>query len=135
MNRRLATALTLLLGVSACKWGVRPENYAPANAPEGARVAVRVTGESADRVGELFAVDTSGIIIYNGKLQRVSWPRIQAMDVDRLGSDYDISFGEQVGPVKRARLAPLSRFPQGLSGDLLRAVLAKIELTGLEEIR
>ncbi len=96
---------------------------------------MRVQGEPSDRVGELFAVDSVGVTIYNGKLQRVGWARLEAMDVDKLGSDYDVSRGEQVGDVKRARLAPLSRFPQGLSNELLRAVLAKLQLTELEETR
>ena len=120
---------------TACNWGVRPADYAPAVSPEGARVAVRVTGESADRLGELFAVDSIGVTVYGGKLQRISWSRIQAMDVKSLGGSYDLSIGEQVSDAKRSRLASLSRFPQGLSGELLRAVLTKLQATEREEIR
>ena len=52
-----------------------------------------------------------------------------------MGSAYDIRFGETVTAEKRARLAPLSRFPQSLSGDLLRSVLAALSQSALEEVR
>jgi hypothetical protein len=52
-----------------------------------------------------------------------------------MGSAYDVAFGEVVTPAKRAKLAPLSRFPQGLSGNLLRSVLSTLGQSALEEVR
>ncbi|MEO7457327.1 MAG: hypothetical protein ABIY52_13775 [Gemmatimonadaceae bacterium] len=135
MNARIAVAMAALLAASACKWGMRPENYPPANMPAGASVAVRVRDEGADRVGELFAVDSVGVTIYNRALQRIAWSRLGAMDVKDLGSGYDVSFGEIPDATKRSRIAAVSRFPQGLSPDLLRSVLAKLRLSQLEEVR
>ena len=137
INMRNATRLGFiaLFFSAACHWGTRPEDFAPAISPAGARVAVRVRGDTADRVGELFAVDSVGVTVYSGRLQRVSWTRLEAMDVKNVGGDYDVSRGESVDAAKRARIAPLSRFPQGLPPDLLRAVLAKLQLSELEDIR
>jgi hypothetical protein len=103
--------------------------------PQGARVAIRVRGEGTDRRGELYAVDSIGVIYRGNQLTRVSWPRLEAMDVDQVGSDYDVSFGESVDAAKRAKLALLSRFPQGLSDNLLRSVLSVLNQSALEEVR
>jgi hypothetical protein len=106
----------LLIGLSACfNWGTRPDSFTPAQSPSGARVAVRVQGETSDRVGELLAVDSTGITIRDRAIVHVAWARVAAVDVAQLGSDYDIRFGERVTPDKRARLALVSRFPQGLA--------------------
>ena len=135
MIRSIATSMTLCLLFAACNWGTRPQDVAPATGPQGARVAVRVRGESSDRVGELFAVDSIGVFIRETKLIRVSWTKLDAMDVKNMGAAYDVFFGETVTAEKRAKLAPLSRFPQGLSSNLLRTVLATLNQGALEEVR
>jgi hypothetical protein len=136
MNRFMTKAVVLLFaGLSACTYGMRPDDFEPANKPAGARVAVRVQGESSDRRGELFSVDSTGVMIGTDRLVRVRWSRLAAMDVDLLDSPYDISFGERVTAEKRARIATVSRFPQGLSGELLQRVLAKFTVATLEDIQ
>jgi hypothetical protein len=123
-----------MLFAAACNWGNRPEKVAPANGPQGARVALRIRGEDSDRIGELFAVDSAGVIIRDAGLIRVSWAKVVAMDVKNMGSAYDVLFGEVVTAEKREKLAPLSRFPQGLSGPLLRTVLSTLGLTAVKEV-
>ena len=125
----------LVLTFTACNWGRGPEDFGPAMGPEGARVAVRVRGENVDRVGELFSIDSTGVTIRSGRLTRIGWARLDAMDILRMGSDYDIRFGETVTAEKRARLAPLSRFPQGFTGNLLGSVLSALSQSTLEEVR
>ena len=131
---RAAAPLALGLALGACNHGVRPEDFRPANWPAGATVAVRVRGDSADRVGELYAADSAGLVLAAGRVSRIAWPAIAAMDVDRLDDRYDILHGEIVSPEKRARLALVSRFPQGLSGELLARVLAAHGQGVLEEV-
>ena len=116
-------SLALAWVVSACNWGTRPRDFPPANRPEGARVAVRVKGETADRIGELYAVDASGLLVRTTALTRIPWSRLAAMDVLHLGRAYDVAFDEPVNPERRDRLATVSRFPQGLDGPLLAKVL------------
>ncbi|MEO5816703.1 MAG: hypothetical protein ABIT20_15625 [Gemmatimonadaceae bacterium] len=137
MMRIMTKSMTLcLLVVTACiNWGNPVEKVAPANGPQGARVAIRLCSENTDRVGELFAVDSIGVTVREARLIRVSWAKLAAMDVKNMGSAYDIGLGETVTAGKRATLAPLSRFPQGLSGDLLRAVLSTLGQVALEEVR
>src|ERR1051325_361619 len=116
-------ALVLTL---ACNHGTRPWRFAPALGPEGARVAIRVSGERDDRVGELIALDSAGVVILAERLVRVPWAKLDAMDVAQVGNDYDVQFGEKVTSTKRQRLALLSRFPQGLSAALLARVLSQL---------
>ena len=122
-RRRLAT-LALCAALAACNWGTRPENFVPALNPNGASVAVRVRGEASDRVGELYAADSVGVTIAAaGRVVLVPWARLGAMDVDRLGDSYDVLHGETVSAAKAERLALVSRFPQGLTGEVLARVL------------
>lgn len=135
MTRFLLRTMTLIPLFVACNWGTPPAKVAPANGPQGARVALRLCGEDSDRVGELFAVDSVGVTIRDVKVIRVSWTKLAAMDIKDMGSAYDVAFGEVVTRAKRAKLAPLSRFPQGLSGTLLRSVLSTLGQSALEEVR
>ncbi len=137
MRRIITKSMTLcMLFVTACfNWGNPVDKVAPANGPQGARVAIRLRGENGDRVGELFAVDSVGVTVREARLIRVSWAKLAAMDVKNMGSAYDVGLGETVTAEKRATLAPLSRFPQGLSGDLLRSVLSTLGQGALEEVR
>lgn len=132
--RAAATVLTALLLLTGCRVGGSSKNFPPANGPEGARVAVRVRGETADRVGELFAVDSAGLTIRAARLVRIRWPAVTAIDVDRLGGDYDVYPGRPADAAHRVRLAAVSRFPQGLSGDLLARVLDKLGQPALDDL-
>ena len=126
--------IAMVLAITACNWGTRPKDFPPANHPEGARVAVRVTGETADRIGELYAVDTSGVLVRAAALMRIPWSRLGAMDVLHLGGDYDVAFNEPVSRERRERLATVSRFPQGLDGALLAKVLALLSQREVEVV-
>jgi hypothetical protein len=122
------------LAALGCQWGTRPDRLAPALGPEGAQVAVRVTGEARDRVGELYASDSAGVLLFAGRLVRVPWPSVRALDVQGLDGAYDVAPGERPDAAKRGRLALVSRFPQGLAGELLTRTLAALGQPALEEL-
>ncbi|MFL5581523.1 MAG: hypothetical protein ACJ8AO_14230 [Gemmatimonadaceae bacterium] len=127
-------ALTAALVLAACSHGTLPQKFPPANHPTGVKVAVRVRGDSADRVGELYAADSAGLVLADARVSRIAWPVIEAMDVEGLDDRYDVLHGEAVTPVKWSRLALVSRFPQGLSGELLARVLAMRGQAALAEV-
>ena len=77
--------LFLALWVGGCAWGTRPLSFTPAVSPDGVLAAVRVLGETRDRVGELYAVDSIGVTMRLEQLTRVSWARLSAMDVHHMG--------------------------------------------------
>lgn len=134
---RASVGIVLLVSLAACNWGTRPQSFSPAQGPQGARVAVRVTNEQSDRLGELLASDSIGVTILDDDrhLLRIAWRRVDAMDVSKVGAAYDLRHGEQPDADKRQRLALLSRFPQGLNGDLLARTLALLRQHALQEIR
>ena len=114
MMRRLLTSTLLLSTACVITHGTRPEDYPPAIGPEGARAALRVLGERNDYVGELLAADSVGITLRTTRIIRFTWAKIAALDVEGAGADVDIRFGEIMTPEHRARIALLSRFPQGM---------------------
>ncbi|HSQ29257.1 MAG TPA: hypothetical protein VLN49_05370, partial [Gemmatimonadaceae bacterium] len=121
MVSRASAFLLVAMALAGCNWGTRPQKFSPALGPRGARVAVRVTNEPSDRLGELFASDSVGVTILDDdrRLTRIAWQRVDAMDVSKVGAEYDLRHGEQPSADKRQRIALLSHFPQGLGGDLL----------------
>lgn len=131
-GRVIAFATLMLAG--ACTVGPSVWNYPIANRPAGATVAVRVIGETSDRVGELYASDSSGVVVRGARLVRIAWRSLAAMDVADQGARYDVRWGERVGEVKWRRLALLSRFPPGLRGEVLARVLASAGQDSLDVV-
>lgn len=131
-RRPWVALLVLVLG--ACTWGTRAATLPIANGPEGAWVAVRVQGESVDRVGELIAVDSIGILVLGTQLQRIAWARVRAVDAKGLGPPYDVLPGSAVDAPGRAHLALVSRFPRGLDAALLARVLSSLGQAELLEV-
>ena len=130
-------ALALLIGalaIAGCQHGLRPREYPPAYSAVGATVAYRLKGERTDRTGELFAVDSVGVTVHAGELMRVHWERLQWLEVKRLASSFNLFPNSPVTPEKRARLALVSRFPQGLSDPLLAQVLTTLRLERVQEM-
>jgi hypothetical protein len=141
MTRRISLALTLV-ALSACQWGLRPSRYPPATTPEGAQVAVRVHGERVDRIGELYGANAEGIDLFDGhELVQIAWRSIDAMDVDRLGADFDVSNAANGDPASRlipadkiARLASVSRFGGRLEGERLTRVLRALRQDSVQRV-
>lgn len=96
---------------------------------------LRVIGEPDDRSGELYAVDSMGVMLRGSRLVFLRWQQLYSLDVAGLRSEYDVAPGEIVSADKRARLALVSRFPQGLSGPLLAHVLALVPQQQLDSLR
>ena len=134
--RKLARAgLLATLALAACNWGTRPGNLEPATGPSGVRIAYRLSGDELDRFAELFAVDSAGMLVLDRKLMHVAWSRVSAMDAYRLDGDYDLRKNEKMLPGKRAKLALVSRFPQGLTGTMLARVLAELKQDAVEAVK
>lgn len=137
-GRRRGASLTLVLllalSASGCHWGTRLKDFPPANGPQGATVSFRLRGGEGIRKGELFAADSAGLMVLAPRLVRVSWHRLEWVGVEGLGGAYEArENGGSTAAVNR--LAPVSRFPQGLSGPLLARVLVSLQQPALEEIQ
>ncbi|MBY0491971.1 MAG: hypothetical protein K2R93_19170 [Gemmatimonadaceae bacterium] len=126
--------LVLLPLATACQWGTRPTTLRVAQSAAGAEVAVRITDEPRDRVGELLAVDSAGLYLRETRLTYITWPRIRALDVAQLGLNYDLPPGRVATPEYKQRLTLISRF-RSLPGDLLQQVLRSVGQDSLDVIR
>lgn len=119
--------LSVSMGVmSSCSHGASPSRIRSLAAPSGAKVAITVEGQNWPLRGELFAVDSVGVLVRTEQLLRVRWTKLSFIDVDQLGRDVDLSMVELGRAAKIERLRLLSRFPQGLNGQLLERVLREL---------
>jgi hypothetical protein len=133
--RTLLTVLAATL-LTACSHGPRAASLAPATTPAGVAIDWRLVGDRNRHAGELFAVDETGVIVrtVTDRLVRVRWDRIDWLVSLRLNrSRYGVRPNEVVSSEKRARLALVSRFPQGLEGRVLADVLRAMNQESLDE--
>lgn len=133
--RALLLTFTAVVSLASCRFGTNPKNVDWVNSPSGARVALRVKDEPADRVGELLAADDDGVLLRGTSLVRVAWDRVYAIDVDQLSGNYDVMRGQKIMFETKRRLMLVSRFPQGVSPELMTQLLALNKQSQLERIK
>ncbi len=132
--RTLTACAVFVLAGGACQWGTRPKNLQVANSATGAQVALRVTSEPRDRVGELMGVNGEGLYLRERRLTFISWTRLGALDVEQFGDEYDLVRGRPADAARQQRLSLISRF-RVLSPDLLTRVLGEIGQDTLDVVR
>ncbi len=122
MRGRLSPALLVLAG---CHVGSRAETFVPARGGAGVSVEVALRGGDEFK-GELLAVADTGLLLLRDR--RIALVRASSARGVRLAQRGDVAID-----VKDGRFAPtdalsearlVSRFPQGLTPELLRRLLA-----------
>src|SRR5665647_2329667 len=134
MTMTRATAfltLVLLAGLSAgCSIGMTAKKYRPAQAPKG--VIVHVDSTQGKFSGELIEVRDSGIVLLaDQKLRLLRYTEILSSSIDQTSSRYAPSNRTAPKPDVQAHLRLLSRFPQGLTPELMGQLLNAYGQTGL----
>lgn len=129
----LRVGLAVLVAVAgACTIGPRVEEFPPARSPVGV-VADIQTREARRLSGELLVVEDSALLILSARTTRVTrvpYRTIRRAEFRQL-SWATIRDGKPPDRGKRSRLALVSRFPQGLSPELLARFM---EARGQEEV-
>lgn len=116
----VALATAALMAASACHVGTRASSYAPAQHAEGAWVAYGPT--TAQDTAELLAASDSDIVVVrNGALLRIPYAAVPHLDIAAAGVHLERK-APSAAELERTRL--LSRFPQGISPDLERRLVA-----------
>ena len=124
------TKLTwLILGLFAgCVYGPGVGKSPLARRPEG--VDVSASSQHGTFTGELLEVRDAGLLLLvapenaNGnRIVLLPYGAIRAARFDKLGAGYGLTDGQPPMPATRERLRRVSRFPQGLSEDVLRRLL------------
>ena len=115
---------------AACHFGMTAKKFPPAQGPQG--VTMRLSTAQGEFSGELIEVREAGIVILsNRKLQLLPYVTIYSSEADNVESHYTISQGHAPEPDVREYLRLLSRFPQGLTPELLQQLLQTCDQTDL----
>ena len=128
----IVTVVALASLASGCSYGMTADRFKPAREPAG--VAVHLQTSAGTLSGELIEVTDSALVVLAGKtLRKVPFSAVASGRVDQ--TNITIAAGQIPQLVLRERLRRLSRYPQGLSPELLRALLAaygQSELAGVQ---
>jgi hypothetical protein len=107
---------------SACYVGMSAGKYRPAQQPAG--VSITMITPAGKAAGELLAIRDTGVIILIGqKVHMVPYTAILSSDIDQTSSSYAISNRAAPNADVQTHLRLLSRFPQGLTAELLGQLL------------
>jgi len=114
-------ALPVVLLLAACYIGPGIDTFAPARGPRGVAAEVRLRDRGGEVKGELLAVEDSALLVLREQrivrvpLHAISWARFPQTNVliDR----------RNLLPAQRDRLRQLSRFPAGVSPDVMARLL------------
>ncbi len=93
-----------------------------------------VTTEQRTFPGELIEVRDNGLVILSrpdGKLLFVPYAATRASTIEQTDQRYEIKNGRQPPPDVHEHLRLISRFPQGLTPELLQQLLAMYQQTEL----
>jgi hypothetical protein len=119
--RPLALLFAPMLAATACTLGGNVRTYPPATSPEGVQVQI---GTSPRVAGELLAVDSTGLLVRTSANQLFRVPLAVARFVQpRHGSGVRVPPLEQDALRRLRNLTLMSRFPQGVSNELLHNLL------------
>jgi len=115
----------------ACSVGPRPEKFPPAREPAGATIQLRLLGKRVV-TGELLAVQDSGFLVRDlGRILRVPNRAVRSGSLVTGGGT--AFAGRPVGGT-RERLRLLSRYPSGVTDDLLAQLLAAYGRDSVETV-
>ena len=111
-------SLLLALLVAGCQFGTKPQAFPPAVTPQGVVASITTRGK-ANIMGELLAVEDSALLVWRDSAPMVRVP-IAAIDrASFAGMRVVLNAGDPLSPKDRDRLRLTSRFPQGITDDVM----------------
>jgi hypothetical protein len=142
-------AIVLLTGIAGgCAYGMTSEKFRPAQDPHG--IETRITTSAAEFAGELIEIRAAGLVLLSEhvmslprsgtttaerRLRLIPYGAIQASRFEQLDPRLYIIDGRTPPDKERDRLRLVSRFPQGLSAEVLSQLLkayGQTELAGIQ---
>ncbi len=114
--------IAALLNMSGCRYGVTVESFPPARTPKG--VTGNITTGRGRLTAELIEVRDSGIVILSDrKFRLLPFGVIVSSHFEGTNRRYDIKDRRTPKPDALDHLRLISRFPQGLTPELLQRLL------------
>jgi hypothetical protein len=142
-------AIVLLAGIAGgCAYGMTREKFHPAQNPQG--IETHITTSAAEFAGELIEIRPAGLVLLseqvipfprNGtttatqRLRLIPYGAIRSSRFEQLDPHLYINDGRTPPDKARERLRLVSRFPQGLSPEVLSQLLkayGQTELAGIQ---
>ena len=142
-------AIVLLAGIAGgCAYGMTREKFRPAQNPQG--IATHITTAAGEFAGELIEIRPAGLVLLseeagsiprNGtamakpRLRLIPYGAIRSSRFEQLDPRLYIIDGRTPPDKERERLRLVSRFPQGLSPEVLSQLLkayGQTELAGIQ---
>jgi hypothetical protein len=125
----LSPIAAALLG--ACTIGTTPGNFQPAIAPGGVHASLEIFGAQEPVVGELVSVSDSALLVATTApaLVLVHYQSIQSGNFRQVGT----LIRDRATPAlaTRERLRLVSRFPQGVTPDLLESLMRSLHVSNV----
>lgn len=130
---RIAATISMLT-MSACTVGKSYARLPLAFQPGGAQVVAMSQGASI--TGELVAVRDDGVILSaQRQLSFIPFASLGGLVVHQLGRNFQLSPRENPSRDKLGRLRSVSHFPQGLTPDIERQLLAQLGQNAIVTVR
>jgi hypothetical protein len=126
------TLATLALVAAGCSYGQTAPKFIAAYGPHGVTARI-VTVRGEDISGELLAVEDAALLIERqNALTRVAYASIREARFEPSGRA--LGHGRPPSPTELSALKLRSRYPQGVSEDLLRTLLAAHGQQAVKEV-
>lgn len=145
MNSARKLLLLLPALVAACSVGVKVEDFKPAQGLQGVHVTLQLNGDVIEgnrTAGELLAVRDDGILLETTEIPNsevakrrvvlIPFWMMKTATLEQMGRVRVASDGKALDEMKLNRLRLVSRFPQGLSDELLAILLAELKQDQLD---
>lgn len=121
---RLSGFAAALLALACVNVGTQVQEFSVASGPNGAMANIQT--ESGAISGELLAVQEDGVIVLdNSVMELVPYHFIRSLRLRQLDGDYALG-SDAPDRARRARLASVSRYPQGINVQLRQRLLAQL---------
>lgn len=133
-----------VVGLAGCRTGMSVDRFEPASSPNG--VTAHLTTADGELAGELIEMQASGLLILTAVgtqagappqkavLRLVPFSAVRTSTFRQLGG-VSLRDGRAPTPSVRERLRLVSRFPHGLSPELLKQLLARYGQTEVAGVR
>jgi len=132
----VGATLVVALVLNGCPVGTRLSRYEPAHRPQGISCVLQIRGQpQLTLTGELLSVeDSAAIMVVNNKVWLVPYRHVRGSNCRRAGViPFRTDNHRLVRDVANLHIR-LSRYPQGVSPQLMTALLAAYEQPVLEVV-
>lgn len=128
-------AFALFPATGCINIGAGPEPFKLASQPNGA--TAHIVSSLGQISGELLAVQNDGVVILtNSVMKLIPYLSIDRLRLDELGDSYNLNGGGNVPTAaQQAKLAAVSRYPQGIDATLRQRLLSQLHQAELRVVQ